>query len=568
MKSKIYIRKRSVYEKNSKTMKTGLLFFAVTILLKITGAFAQYGGETGPLTWNLNKNTGTLTISGVGEMPDYNVYYAPWYVASDYFNTVIIDTGVLSIGNRAFYGCDKFTSIIIPNSITRIGNEAFSYCMALASIEIPNGVKTIGSKAFHAATQLKTITIPGSLTSIGEFAFMYCNKLIAIDVEKENSMYASENGVLFNKDKTSLICCPAAKTNNYIVPAGVTSIENYAFFSCVNLTSVAIPSTTKSIGAFAFSKCTSLASITTPDYLKSIEDEAFSFCEALTAITIPNGVERIASSCFMKCTALTSVIIPNGVTSVEKSAFDGCKELVVITIPETVTTLGVRAFAACYNLSLITNLNPNPIAISPCVFSAHDLCLLPPMSHITLKVPNSAVALYQNANVWNRFDILGGGILVNPLPNHIEYGYTTGNGLYETDIVATVEAVTNLGCKFINWTVDDVEVSTNNLYSFTVTENIKLVANFENHAGMVEVRDATSLQLYPNPTTGELRIRNEDLEIRNVEIFDVFGRKLSSHHLISSSSHYLINISHLNSGLYFLKITTGKGMVVKKVIKQ
>jgi len=77
-----------------------------------------------------------------------------------------------------------------------------------------------------------------------------------------------------------------------------------------------------------------------------------------------------------------------------------------------------------------------------------------------------------------------------------------------------------------------------------------------------------NITLHPNPTTGELRIENGELRIENVEIFDVYGRKVSSHHIIPTSSNHLINISHLPVGIYFVRISTEKGEVVKKIVKQ
>jgi hypothetical protein len=81
-------------------------------------------------------------------------------------------------------------------------------------------------------------------------------------------------------------------------------------------------------------------------------------------------------------------------------------------------------------------------------------------------------------------------------------------------------------------------------------------------------KDNSSIKLYPNPTTGELRIENEELRIENVEVYDIYGKKLSSHHLIPTSSHHLINISHLTAGMYFVNIHTATGEIVRKIVKQ
>ena len=185
-----------------------------------------------------------------------------------------------------------------------------------------------------------------------------------------------------------------------------------------------------------------------------------------------------------------------------------------------------------------------------------------------LIVPTSAVPVYQNAEVWKEFNIVGGGILVNPISGNSGHGYTTGNGLYEGGgkSMATVTAVARPGCKFVNWTKNGIVVSTNSSYSFTVTEDVKLVANFEGGVGMVD-KELSAVKIYPNPTTGELKITNEEFEIRNIEIFDITGRKLLSH-ISTMSPETTVNISHLPAGVYFVKISTKVGEIVKKVLKE
>jgi hypothetical protein len=98
------------------------------------------------------------------------------------------------------------------------------------------------------------------------------------------------------------------------------------------------------------------------------------------------------------------------------------------------------------------------------------------------------------------------------------------------------------------------------IVSNTVEETIEL--------GIDQLRITNyKIQVFPNPTTGELNVTCHSSLVTNIEVYDVYGRKLSSHHLIPTSSHYLINISHLQAGLYFVRITTEKGMVTKKVVK-
>ena len=307
------------------------------------------------------------------------------------------------------------TKLDIPSkidgkSVTSIGLAAFSYC-SLTSITIPNSVESIGDSAFSYCS-LTSITIPNSITSIGDNAFSYCSNLTNISVNKENKCFSSENGILFNKDKSELRCYPCGKKDeSYIIPNSVTSIGDYAFIYCISLRRITIPNSITSIGDSAFSFCNSLTSITIPNSVKSIGenvfigcsslrsiilpnsitsigDNAFSYCSSLTNISvnkenkcfssengilfnkdkselrcypcgkkdesyiIPNSVKSIVGYAFNCCNSLRSITIPNSVISIGDSAFRGCNSLRSITIPNSVTSIGDNAFSGCNNLTI------------------------------------------------------------------------------------------------------------------------------------------------------------------------------------------------------------------------
>ncbi|MDD3364991.1 MAG: leucine-rich repeat protein [Syntrophomonas sp.] len=315
---------------------------------------------------------------------------------------------VTRIGDYAFYGCTGLTGI--TTSVTNIGNNAFDDCTELTSITLLEGVTNIGEWAFYDCTGLTGITIPASVTSIGSKAFGRCAKLTSIAVAGQNSQYSSKDGVLFNKDGTILMACPAGLTS-ITIPIGVTSIGEDAFSNCTGLTSITIPQgvTNISDGAFfgctgliaievdgnnstyaskggmlfdkagtilmacpggfknidiplevtaiddmAFSGCTGLSSITIPEKVTTIGLCAFSNCTGLTSIIIPQGVTNIGNSAFLGCMGLTSITLPQGVTSIGDSTFFGCMGLTSISIPEGVTSIGQRVFRYCASLTSIT----------------------------------------------------------------------------------------------------------------------------------------------------------------------------------------------------------------------
>lgn len=248
-------------------------------------------GDSGSnVTWLLDDN-GTLTISGSGKIEDYRSDIdQPWYSNRSDITSVVIEPGVTSIGSLAFYECSNLTSITIPSGLTSIGEQAFGNCTGLTSITIQNGVTSIGTGAFWNCTGLTSITIPSSVTSIGVNVFYNCTGLTDITVDSNNSSFCSESGVLFNKDKTTLIYYPLGKNDSsYTIPDGVTVIEQYAFYCNSKLTSVTIPSGVTSIGEMAFRECSGLTSVIVPSSVTSIEYNAFWCCFNLI-IYIPGGI--------------------------------------------------------------------------------------------------------------------------------------------------------------------------------------------------------------------------------------------------------------------------------------
>lgn len=321
----------------------------------------ECGAEGDNVVWQLDGE-GTLTISGEGEMKNYDFEeVVPWNEGShgnDAITKVIIDSGVTYIGDNAFSNCIKLSSVTIPDSVTSIGYCAFAYNSSLKSIVIPPSVTSIDDEAFCLCESLISVTIPESLTSIGEFvfygtpwleakraenplvsinnilidglacegeitipanisyifdtAFCQSEKLTAINVDKDNKYYSSENGVLFNKDKTVIVAHPIGNTaNEYTIPDGVESIGNHAFVRCKNLTSITIPQGVKSIGEYAFYECDGFLSIEISDTVENICDYAFTNCSSLTSITIPDSVTSIGHCAFWNCNNLTSITIKN-----------------------------------------------------------------------------------------------------------------------------------------------------------------------------------------------------------------------------------------------------------------
>jgi hypothetical protein len=183
-------------------------------------------------------------------------------------------------------------------------------------------------------------------------AFDRCLGLTGIAVNINNPNYSSLNGVLFDKNQTTLVIYPPGGAASYNIPDGVTTIGSEAFIRCYTITNIEIPASVTSIRDGAFYQCASLTGVVLPDGVTNIGDYAFYSCTSLACIIIPNGVTDIGSYVFSDCASLTNVTIPDSVTSIG-DAFDGCTSLTSITIPSHVSNLGSFAFNYCANLQQI-----------------------------------------------------------------------------------------------------------------------------------------------------------------------------------------------------------------------
>ena len=176
--------------------------------------------------------------------------------------SVELPDSVTVIESFAFDNCINLNSVKMPKNLENIESWAFWGCDNLNSIEIPDKTRKIGEEAFQNCAGLDSIEIPASVTSIGNSAFGYCSGLRSIKVDKDNTAYSSEDGVLFDKEKTTLICYPTGKKQIvYDIPKGVTKIEDTAFSTCTSLRGVGIPESVTEIDEYAFHMCDSLTDV-------------------------------------------------------------------------------------------------------------------------------------------------------------------------------------------------------------------------------------------------------------------------------------------------------------------
>ena len=483
--------------------------------------FAQViSGTTGVLMWSLDTNDSTLTISGNGSMLDYHYTdnLAPWHAHRDVILTAIIEDSVASIGDCAFYQCNNLTSITISDSITSIGDYAFMYCSNLISITISDNVTSIGNHAFEFCSNLTSVTLSNNITNIGTSLFQKCINLTSI-----------------------------------IIPDKVINIGDYAFCECYNLVSVNIPQEVTNIGSKAFKECGKLTSIIIPNKVVNISDYAFQQCSSLTSITIPNSVTSIGGYALGECAKLQSIdvdsdnpafssqdgilfnklkttviqyptgkintnyTIPNSVTTIAISAFRHCR-LTYVTIPNSVTTIRDFAFGYCSNLMYIT-IGSNVTLIDHGTFHScsklkyiYSLNENPPMVHDT------NTFMYVNKNTCE---------LHVPIGSKSKYANAEGWKAF-----------------------------------FNIQDDV---------TGINSIKNTLLAAIYPNPTCGQLIIELPAVSYEldknvDIQIYDIVGKLLQSE-IVNLQSEIILDISHLQVGIYFLHIRTNKGFMTKKIIK-
>ncbi len=251
-------------------------------------------------------------------------------------------------------------------------------------------VKAVGEDAFPKGLAVSSILIPGSVREIGEGAFRYLDKLAAIGVINVNPVYASEQGVLFDKKQKLLHTYPRSRGGAlYGIPRGIEAIAENAFYQCRYLQGVFVPSSVTAIGEGAFYGCKNVTRLLLSDGIKTIGAKAFAGLNQLMSLKIPKSVSHIDPGAFLRCENLEDLLvdgdnpvytaingalveketkllhtylhkkagavvrIPGGIKAIGDLAFSDCFVMKEVTVPESVESIGAEAFARCYNLASI-----------------------------------------------------------------------------------------------------------------------------------------------------------------------------------------------------------------------
>ncbi len=344
--------------------RTSLALFLVFCFIALTPVFliTASASVTHPLD-AFDTDSQGIVYELYTENNTASVYYADDTISGDivipdYVSKSGVTYTVMYIDFYAFFYCSDIESVTIPQSITTIEEGAFMFCAGLTDINIQNGVEKIGDAAFVGCESLTSINIPASVTDIGEGVFLGCYGLESITVASGSTSYSSDNGVLFNKSKSTLIQYPIGHTReSFSVLGGVTEISPYAFYESI-LSSISIPSSVTEIGMLAFFECYNLTSITVDSSSQNYSNDTFGVLfdkdkktlihypigKTETEYIIPNGVETIDAVAFYFCESLTAITFPQGLNKIGEGAFWYCTGLSDISLPDSVDYIGMDAF--------------------------------------------------------------------------------------------------------------------------------------------------------------------------------------------------------------------------------
>lgn len=336
------------------------------------GKYMEYHVDGHKLTIVCQRNE-YLENEGIvaKEMKNFAERSTPWYSVAKYITEVDLSQaeGLPNLGDYCFAELTNLKQIEIPSTVTTIGSHAL-YFAGIEQLIVPESVTTIGQAAFYYCRSLKSIMLPSSLKSLGSYALGYS----AIEEVR--------------------------------IPEGITDIS-YLCVGCKNLKYVALPSTLQNINNSAFKECSSLESITIPEGVKMIYNYAFKDCTSLKKINIPATVNRIAIKTFEGCASLEEISIPSSVNQLENGAFSGCTNLSVVTVGHA-SPLAIAS----------TDESKNPFYGLDC-------------SKITLNVPKHKLADYQQAIVWQDFDVKDATLNLTDANNTLIHNiYDTGDIQY------------------------------------------------------------------------------------------------------------------------------------------
>ena len=417
----------TVTANNTGTATITASFMDYSASCKVTVRGDGFSGSCGSkITWSFDTDTGVLTLTGSGAIPDYSSYNTPWNSFKSNIKEIVIGKGITDVGTYAFYGCSAAEKITVPEGVKYLRDYAFSYCRkikeislpstlsaiyfnafewceALESITIPDGIDIIHNYVFRGCSSLKTVVLPESVVQLAQGSFAHCIKLESINIPSKVKIIGPQ----------AFFCCESLKTLHF--PASVTTLYTNTLQNCDGIlkytvdpgnpklsvdeygvlfyndtliasypsgsdyTEYEVPSRVTAISSYAFENAVSLEAVTLPEGLLTMKLNAFRGCTALKKVTVPGTVTTIENHIFDGCTALQEVIISEGISTLANYMFQDCTALESVILPESLLSIGSYTFLGCSSLRNIVL----PASLSTISSSAFSGCA--GLAHVAYK---------------------------------------------------------------------------------------------------------------------------------------------------------------------------------------
>ena len=446
--------------------------------------------------------------------------------------------------------------------VVAIGDNAFSYCNRLLSVDIPSTVRVIGQSAFKGCYGMGSFPVPSTVDSIGQDAFANIPNVeytgasqgapwgaLALNAYHEGPYYYSDS------QKTHLVCCERDAVDA-VVPPTVTSIGDYAYAFCANVSSISIDSTVEHVGLSAFMFCHGLENV----FFNPCQSDEYVFaeCHGLRHLTFGSMMTTIPLGLCRDCTNLQTVIFPDNLQTINGGgAFMGCVNLREIIFPVGINIIGTDAFSGCSGVERIVCMKETvPSHTGMDAFYGID-------PGIEVIVPCGRESLYGQSYQWQRFDsIVAKSYYVLAGSNDESMGRAVVLQQPDCDDnTAIVEAIPETGCRFVRW--DDNNTDNPMQINHSGGGYVRRTAIFQRETG-IAAADVTAVSLYPNPTRDRLTVERPSAGPATFEVFNAKGQKVLSQ--TSDQAVVTLDVSSLAAGSYLLRVTTAEGSSVRSFV--